>query len=571
MKAFIGFYTPSYDDSGIYHVIEHCIMAGSIKNKYENISFANIVGNINACTGCNYTCFMCESLSDEFFDILFNIMIDCIFHPKFLEDREIFERERVIVHNEMLRNNPVQSFFMHATGFEISGGLPNKILELSYEEVIHRYKERYLETPLIYAYVPDKYIALLNNEVNGTFTSCLEYEGMKVFGPRHCIKLPKVDINPIIISQDPVRCNVFVWKINPKYLESLASQLSNSYTLFLGKEDIIVALGYTNNSIQVNKASLFDSVFNRSNLHTAKTVAHQDTTIERAFLTESDDVDIDKFILFCERDLYEYTNLEINVKSILTQSNATHVSPVCICGKQNKPIVYEGKTFLIPQIHLEKERLIKLKEEYNTLIKKISEDIKSFRSIRDQFVNKKKVNKSPNPLSNFVPKLESGLSWFKIILPRSEIAFSNRPILIILSELIKIYILYPIHRLKNNIYTIAIEPKDNCLICVGSAQKNVLMSLLFSNLHILKDASKLDNFEENLFYIKYNILKLYNIYNRSDFEATIRYKWEIDKRDMVEEIEIALELLKEEQSSSSEKISKIIDCLSMKSNFVALY
>ena len=90
------------------------------------------------------------------------------------------------------------------------------------------------------------------------------------------------------------------------------------------------------------------------------------------------------------------------------------------------------------------------------------------------------------------------------------------------------------------------------------------MTLLFENLHLLKDASKLDNFEENLFYIKYNILKLYNIYNRADFEATIRYKWETDRRDMVDEIEIALELLDEQQTSSSiiaEKISKIIDYL----------
>ena len=565
MKAFVGFYTPSYDDSGIYHVIEHCIMAGSIKNKYENISFANIVGNINACTGCNYTCFMCESLSDEFFDILFNIMIDCIFHPKFIEDREIFERERVIVHNEMLRNNPIQSFFMHAAGFEISGGLPNKILEISYEETVCRYKERYLENPLIYAYVPDKYINLLNNEVNGKFASCLEYEGMKVFGQRHCIKLPKVDINPVVLSKDPVGCNVFIWKVDSKYLESLASQLSNLYTIFLGKEDIIVALGYSTNSVHINKTSLFDSVFNRSNLYTAKTIAHQDTAMDRAFLTDSDDVDIDSFILFCERDLYECTNVQINIKSVITQSNSVHVSSVCICGKPNKPIIYEGKTFSIPQINLDQSRLMKLKEEYNALIKKISDDVKSFRSIRDQFVNKKKVSKSPNLMSTFVPKLEPGLSWFKIILPQSEIAFSNRPILIILSELIKIYILYPIHRLKNNIYTIAIEPKDNCLICVGSAPKNVLMSLLFSNVDLLKDASKLDNFEENLFYIKYNILKLYNVYNKSDFEATIRYKWEVDKRDMVDEIEIALELLDEERSCTSEiakKISNIIDHIS---------
>lgn len=104
VKAFnIGFRTPAKDDTGVTHIIEHSVLAGSKKYSEQDSFFdicAHSVNDIaNAYTSNDHTMYHFITRNAKDFDNLFDFYVDSVFCPSFLTNKDIFLREGRHVEN----------------------------------------------------------------------------------------------------------------------------------------------------------------------------------------------------------------------------------------------------------------------------------------------------------------------------------------------------------------------------------------------------------------------------------------------------------------------------------------
>lgn len=158
------FATPSRDDMGVAHILEHTVLCGSehypVKDPFSQVLLSSPNTFLNAMTYTDKTVYPFASPLKKDFDILFGIYADAVFAP--LLRRESFEQEGVrffgksfdgVVYNEMTgalssSDDITQSYCMRdlfeGTPFMYeSGGNPLYIADLTYEEYIERYKDWY--------------------------------------------------------------------------------------------------------------------------------------------------------------------------------------------------------------------------------------------------------------------------------------------------------------------------------------------------------------------------------------------------------------------------------------------
>ncbi|MCQ2749562.1 MAG: insulinase family protein [Clostridia bacterium] len=104
VKAFnIGFRTPAKDDTGVTHIIEHSVLAGSKKYSEQDSFFdvcAHSVNDLaNAYTANDHTMYHFITRNAKDFDNLFDFYVDSVFCPSFLTNKDIFLREGRHVEN----------------------------------------------------------------------------------------------------------------------------------------------------------------------------------------------------------------------------------------------------------------------------------------------------------------------------------------------------------------------------------------------------------------------------------------------------------------------------------------
>ncbi|HEX2927610.1 MAG TPA: insulinase family protein [Ruminiclostridium sp.] len=168
----ISFKTPAFDNSGVNHVLEHLTISGSQKYPLKNVlyTFSNQTYSTfaNAFTFQNCTTYPVSSMSEDQLLKLADVYLDCVFHPSVCNDRNIFAREawryemadskadlkiNGTVYNEMkgaLGNisaaaayNDLKTLFPNSTQSTVSGGDPDKIKDLKYEDVIKTHDTYY--------------------------------------------------------------------------------------------------------------------------------------------------------------------------------------------------------------------------------------------------------------------------------------------------------------------------------------------------------------------------------------------------------------------------------------------
>ncbi len=163
------FRTPTENDKGTMHVLEHCIMNGSKNYPIKDIMFAinkkYPMSNIDATTYHDFTTYKISSLSEDELNIIYGILLDCIFNPLILTDERIFFKEALrydladkeelngVVYNEILyayndqqksMSHDIMKNLFHNTNQQFdSGGVPLKLVDLSYNEVVDAYKKFY--------------------------------------------------------------------------------------------------------------------------------------------------------------------------------------------------------------------------------------------------------------------------------------------------------------------------------------------------------------------------------------------------------------------------------------------
>ena len=168
----IGFRTPPTNSTGVAHIIEHSVLCGSknfpVKDPFVELVKGSLNTFLNAMTYPDKTIYPVASCNDVDFQNLMHVYLDAVFYPNIYTQKKIFLQEgwhyemesedadltiNGVVYNEMkgALSSPEDVLYeeMGATLFPESiygvnsGGDPNFIPELSYEQFLDFHKKYY--------------------------------------------------------------------------------------------------------------------------------------------------------------------------------------------------------------------------------------------------------------------------------------------------------------------------------------------------------------------------------------------------------------------------------------------
>lgn len=165
------FKTVPSDNRGTPHITEHAVFCGSehypLKDPFVELMKGSMYTFLNAMTYDEMTSFPVSSINAKDFDNLTDVYLDAVFNPLMLSKEEIFGQEgwhyefdeegnvtaSGVVLNEMrgmaasadfVLGNAVKTALYGDTPYRyVSGGLPEEIVDLTYEEFRNFYKANY--------------------------------------------------------------------------------------------------------------------------------------------------------------------------------------------------------------------------------------------------------------------------------------------------------------------------------------------------------------------------------------------------------------------------------------------
>lgn len=179
--------TMPYNDKGIAHILEHCVLCGSkkynIKDPVNELEKGSIHTYLNAITFNDKTIFPVASTNEKEFINLINVYLDGIFFPNLKEEiflqegwnfngneingivynevKNIFSNYDKILEYELKRNLFKKSLYKY-----YSAGRPEEIINLTYSELIKFYNIYYKPSnSIFYLYGNieiDKYLKIIN-------------------------------------------------------------------------------------------------------------------------------------------------------------------------------------------------------------------------------------------------------------------------------------------------------------------------------------------------------------------------------------------------------------------------
>ncbi|OPJ60958.1 insulinase family protein [Clostridium oryzae] len=93
----ISFRTLPCDNTGINHIIEHCVLDGSrkypVNNALINMSNQSLCSNANGSTDLDNTSYYVQTANDADYMNFMDVILDGVFYPSFLANRNIFFQE----------------------------------------------------------------------------------------------------------------------------------------------------------------------------------------------------------------------------------------------------------------------------------------------------------------------------------------------------------------------------------------------------------------------------------------------------------------------------------------------
>ncbi|MBE6143298.1 MAG: hypothetical protein E7177_04875 [Erysipelotrichaceae bacterium] len=199
----IGFRTLPKDSTGVCHIIEHSLLCGSkkypLKEPFVNLLKSSLATFLNAFTAYDWTMYPFSSQVPQDFDNILSIYLDAVFNPISMIDKKPFLQEgwhlellnkedlpviKGVVYNEMKGATSSVDDVLESTVNEImykdtiyrhnSGGDPEVIPELTYEDYVSFYKEHYTPQNALTFFYGDmdieKKLKYLNEEYFSSFT-----------------------------------------------------------------------------------------------------------------------------------------------------------------------------------------------------------------------------------------------------------------------------------------------------------------------------------------------------------------------------------------------------------------
>lgn len=167
-KAFgIGFGTFPADDTGVFHILEHSVLAGSekypVKSPFLQLLKSSMASFLNAMTFPDKTVYPFATPNETDFKNLMDVYLNAVFCPLAMVDKGVFEQEgwhrdedgtvSGVVYNEMqgalatpdaqLQNALSRAMFPDTAYGFVSGGDPASIPALTYEKYVRVYRRHY--------------------------------------------------------------------------------------------------------------------------------------------------------------------------------------------------------------------------------------------------------------------------------------------------------------------------------------------------------------------------------------------------------------------------------------------
>ena len=171
MTYAITFATPSHDSTGVFHILEHSVLCGSEKypvdDPFVELMKSSLYTFLNAMTFPDKTMYPVSSMNEKDLMNLMSVYTDAVFRPLIYNSEKAFRQEgwhiergengklyyQGVVYNEMkgALGDPEENLYQAVFGesYEpcqyttVSGGHPDHIVELTYEDFIAHHKKYY--------------------------------------------------------------------------------------------------------------------------------------------------------------------------------------------------------------------------------------------------------------------------------------------------------------------------------------------------------------------------------------------------------------------------------------------
>lgn len=201
----ITFKTLPDNDTGVFHILEHCVLNGSdrypVREPFVELLKTSLQTLLNAFTYADKTMYPVSSRNDKDFMNLMSVYMDAVFHPSIYRNPNIFYQEgwhyeirkaeddpvyKGVVLNEMkgafssmdemIVDEMNRMIFPDNCYRFVSGGDPAHITDLSYEEFIETHRKFYhptnayvlldgdLDLDAVLAFIDDEYFSHYEKE-----------------------------------------------------------------------------------------------------------------------------------------------------------------------------------------------------------------------------------------------------------------------------------------------------------------------------------------------------------------------------------------------------------------------
>ncbi len=204
---YIGFRTTPDNSTGVAHIMEHTVLCGSrkfpVKDPFVELVKGSLNTFLNAMTYPDKTVYPVASCNDADFQNLMDVYLDAVFYPNIFKEKKIFMQEgwhyelddkdgelkiNGVVYNEMkgafsspddvLDRAILNTLFPDNTYANESGGDPDDIPDLTYEEYLEFHKKYYHPSnSYIYLY-GDMDMAEKLNWMDEQYLSAFDYQNV---------------------------------------------------------------------------------------------------------------------------------------------------------------------------------------------------------------------------------------------------------------------------------------------------------------------------------------------------------------------------------------------------------